>query len=258
MSKILKHIVNYRKFSSYLELKEYIEIPNIQRDLIHIQIIEMSNYIRRCIQNNIEPVFGTLDLVNINGTSKLYICDGQHRFFAIKNEYENYSTIVPIHTLIYTVDSYEELVEIYKLRNMGVKVPDYYLSIEKDIIDKKGLLQQINSFLSGLKLFRMTGKTRPYVNINDFVDAFTKSKFFNLINTIEDFKNLLYAINQVCYNEVNSMDERRSKKLGISSRMIDTMAQYDWFIGYDLNYPYFEDNYNHQIILNSIKNFDSR
>lgn len=245
----MKSVVEYKKFSSFLELRDYAEIPDIQRDLIFLTLFDIEKYIEDCLSNTKEPILGTLDLVRVGSVNKLYISDGQHRFFAIKNMYDKKGILFPIHTLIYNVESYDELVEIYKFRNATVQVPDYYLNISKDIMDKRELLKEINRFLSGIILFKISGNTRPYVNIYNFIDSFTKSKLYREINTIKEFEKLFHIINNECENYVMSLNDKQIKHRGLSNKMLNSFSDNGNYIGYDLNFPYFQDSYDISRIL---------
>lgn len=249
----LKSISTYRKFASFEEIKSCIEIPNIQREINKDCVNEIVDYIKDSILSGIEPILGTLDLVQIDNVPVLYVTDGQHRLFAIKKIYEERRIVVPIHAMVYKVESYERMESIFRIRNRNLPIPEYYLSLKKDVLEKKDILKEIESFLYNIPITKRGSTCRPNLNPSNFIEAFTKSKAFTLIRNLDDFKKLLYHINTKCYEKVSEMDEKMRKRNGISAKMIDVWSKYGWYLSYDLNFPYFYDkHYNeyHNLIHN--------
>lgn len=249
---LMNPIVSYKKYNSIYELKTSIEVPSIQRNVMEKQLLNMREYIRQCSKNLTEPVFGTIDLVAVSGMPRMFVCDGQHRLIAIEQEYTENGIIVPIHCLIYSVENYNQVVEIFRLRNLGVPVPEYYLTLEEAIDNRKELLRSIETYLESVPAFKHTSTNRPYINISSFIQALIKSKIYTLIKSIEDFGKILVLLNNECFTIVHEMDDKMRKKNGITQNMVNIWTNSGTWIGYNLNFPYFsstEDILRFEILL---------
>ena len=236
---LLRPITQYKRYSSYLELHSIIEIPDIQRNVIPKQVHNMELYIQECITKSIEPVFGTLDLVSIKGDQKLHLVDGQHRFLAIKNVYLNNKVIIPIHTMIYNVETYEDLENIFRLRNLGVPIPEYYINLKQKADTKLSLVKEITSYLEDIPIFSYKRNTRPYINLPIFMEGLINSKLFSIVNNMDDFIKVLYQLNLNAYNVICSLDEKGKRRLGITQNMINVWSEHKMYIPYDSNMVYF-------------------
>jgi len=212
---LIKHSIIYEKFNSYLDLKSNIFIPSVQRDLIPPHVESMRQHIKEALKAKKEPIFGTLDLVKLDG--RYYLVDGQHRYNAIEKEYIENNNIVPIHAVIYPVSSEEELEEVFQIRNKGIPVPSFVLSVKET---KKELLKKIIKFLEKeySEVFKYDKFVRPYININTFIEHFRRTKVFALIDTFEEFVNVFSLMNQECYSKIS--DPKIVKKFTITERMI--------------------------------------
>lgn len=236
---LLKPISQYKRYSSYNELHSIIEIPDIQRNVIPKQVHNMELYIQECITKSMEPVFGTIDLVSIKGDQKLHLVDGQHRFLAIKNVYLNSKVIIPIHTMIYNVETYEDLENIFRLRNLGVPIPEYYINLKQKADTKLSLVKEITSYLEDIPIFSYKRNTRPYINLPIFMEGLINSKLFSIINNMDDFIKVLYQLNLNAYNVICSLDEKGKRRLGITQNMINVWSEHKMYVPYDSNMVYF-------------------
>lgn len=241
---IIKDSITYKKFSSYLELKSNVEIPKIQRNLSLTRVDLMRQHIREYASKGKEPIFGTLDLVSIEGINKLYVCDGQHRLIALQQEFEFNKFLIPIHCLIYNVSTYEEMEQIFITRNSGVAVPEYYLDIKNKLENKTELVKDIEQYLSNIPTFSHSNTRRPMINITNFINTLTKSKIFGLLSSISDFHKILEYINMESANIVENMSEIQLKRYGISQRMLEVWRANAVYVGYDLNFTYFSETEN--------------
>jgi hypothetical protein len=236
---MLKPICSYKKFSSYAEICNQIEIPKIQRNIIDHQIENMKTFVKDCIGNKTEPIFGCLDLVKVETYPLMYIVDGQHRLSVIQDFFKQ-GIHIPIHTMIYSVSTHDEMIDIFRYRNLGIPVPSYLLEAKDDIEGKTQLIKDISTYLEKeVKTFRYKSCNRPYVSIVNFLDCFTKSKLYTIVSSVEDFVKILHLINTECYQNVEALDEKGKKKLGITPNMMKVWNEAGIYIGYNTNYPYF-------------------
>jgi len=240
----LKPIATYKRYSSYMELESFIEVPDIQRSLMPKQVNNMELYIQECVDKSTEPVFGTIDLVQIKGNPKLQVVDGQHRFFAIKNMAAK-KILVPIHCMIYDVDNYEGLEEIFRVRNLGVPIPEYYINLKKRSESKIGLIKEITAYLESNYggIFSYRRNTRPYMNLSIFMELLIKSRLYTIINTLDDFIKILHQINLNSYEYLIGLDEKGKRRLGITQNMINVWSENQMYIPYDSNFTFLSKEY---------------
>jgi hypothetical protein len=233
-----KSIISYRKFNSIVELPPKLFVPNIQRNIIKEHVDFMGKYIQECAAINKEPIFGTIDLVLFG--DNYYLVDGQHRYCAIYKEYTERKIIVPIYSLIYEVDSESQIEEIFKIRNRGIPVPDFMLSVKEG---KKDLLKEISTYLETRcpEIFKQSGgHTRPKININTFLEHLRETKVFKTLITLDDFKKLFNNLNQECFNRFRKMTDKQIKKYGVTENMIAIWSQYKIYIGYSRDFDYLD------------------
>jgi hypothetical protein len=243
MFRTLKTVSEYKRFNSYAEIANFIETPEIQRNIIPKQIEAMKLYVSSCLEKGMEPVFGTIDLVKVSSYPKMYISDGQHRLLVIEDFYKN-NTHLPIHVMIHNVETYEEMEDIFRIRNLGVPLPDFLtIKAKGDISKKQTLIKELATWLEQIPTFRYRNANRPYVNITTFLDFFLKSKLFNIIENKDEFEKVLNLINSESYQYVLSLDDKGKRKLGITANMMNVWTDSNVYIGYNTNYPYFSPEY---------------
>lgn len=243
MFKTLKTISEYKRYNSYAEIANFIQKPEIQRNIIPKQIDAMKLYVSSCLEKGIEPVFGSVDIVKVSSYPKMFITDGQHRMMVIEDFYRN-NIHIPIHAMIHNVETYEEMEDIFRIRNLGIPVPEFICVKAKDDISKKqNLIRDIASWIEKLPTFRYRNANRPYVNITIFLDCLLKSKLYSIIETQEDFEKVLNLINSESYQYVLSLDDKAKKRLGITVNMMKVWSDTSVYIGYDASYPYLSPEY---------------
>ena len=238
MSSLLRPTIIYKKFNSCLELESNLYIPSIQRDIIPSHVQDMRNHIQEYAKLGKEPIFSSVDIVVLD--SKYYIVDGQHRISAIRKEYEENKLLVPIHSLLYIVENEEELEKIFRIKNSNIPIPEFILCVKEH---KKELLKSISSFLVKTypEIFKTDKHTRPYINLNVFIEHFRQSKIFVYIETLEQFKDVFQMMNQQCYTKISTMIEKSKKKYGISERMLKFWTESSVYIGYSKDFDFLEE-----------------
>ncbi len=243
MFKSMKTVSEYKRFNSYAEIASFIEKPEIQRNIIPKQIENMKMYVSGCLEKGMEPVFGSIDIVKVSSFPKMFIVDGQHRLSVIEGFYRD-NIHIPIHTMIHNVENYEEMEDIFRIRNLGIPLPEYLtIKAKGDISKKQTLIKNIATWTEKLPTFRYRNANRPYVNINIFLDNLLKSKLYNIIDSQEEFEKVLNLINSEAYQYVLSLDDKGKKKHGITANMMKVWTESNVYIGYDTSYPYFSPEY---------------
>jgi hypothetical protein len=235
--------VVYQRFSSISEIPKEVFIPNIQRNIIKEHVESMRKHIQEYTKLGKEPIFGTLDFVLYDGA--YYLVDGQHRYTAIQKEYFEHDIVVPLHVLVYEVISAvtkeSAVEEIFKVRNKGIPVPKFMLSIKES---KKDVLKEITTYLETLcpAVFKHKGGlVRPKININTFIEHFRVAPFFRSIATLEDFIRIFTLVNQECFERLCAMDDKQKRKHGITENMIEVWTQNKIYIGYNKDFTFFND-----------------
>jgi len=239
MSQLIRPIATYKKFNSILEI-DTICIPAIQRTLIRPHINDLKVHIKESLAKGREPIFGTIDLAYYN--HKYWAVDGQHRLTSLQELYNEEKIIIPVHTLIYNVNSDTELEEIFNIRNKSIPI-SIFIADENE--KKKQLIKDITEFLSTdhKNIFRYDKILRPYIHVDTFLEQFRSSKLYSAINTKEQFISLFNMLNQYCFNKVSVMNDKQKRKYGLSKAMIDLWTLNGIFIGYDKNYEIFSEDF---------------
>jgi hypothetical protein len=235
----------YKRFNSIFEIPNEVFIPNIQRNIIKEHVESMRKHIREYVKLGKEPIFGTLDFVLYDGA--YYLVDGQHRYTAIQKELFENDIVVPIHALVYKVFALDEtqgkseIEEIFKVRNKGIPVPKFMLSIKES---KKDVLKDITTYLENLcpAIFKYKGGlVRPKININTFIEHFRVAPFFKNVVTLEDFIKIFTLVNQECFERLCAMDDKQKRKHGITENMMEIWSQNKIYIGYNKDFTFFND-----------------
>lgn len=222
-----------KAFKSYEEIDGQIDIPDIQRSIMDDHVTSMATHI---MMNRSTPFFGAIDLVNLNG--KLYVIDGQHRLSAIERVYRVRGIVVEFFAVIYHVNNHDDMVEIFKMRNKNIPVPQYIMDVNDN---KLGLLKDIQNIIIGVNLFDNKHINRPYININNFMESLRKSKLISIINSRDDFISIFHTINEDLRVQYTDLSKR--KKLNISETMYTTARENGIFFGLDKNTPWFSFEY---------------
>ena len=140
--------------------------------------------------------------------------------------------------MLYVVENEEELEEIFRIKNSNVQVPEFILCVKET---KKNLLKNITSFLLNTypAIFKTDKYTRPYININTFIEHFRTSKIFDYIENVDQFKYVFNMMNQQCYTKISTMIEKTKNKYKISERMLNLWAENSVYIGYSKDFDFF-------------------
>lgn len=257
MSFVASNIDTYRRFDSYEELKRELEIPSFQRTLDEDSVNQIVNYITESILMGKCIALGAIDLCKIESLPHLYLIDGQHRYMAIKKLYETRNMKIPINAIIYNVKTFEEMRDLFKIRNLGTKVPFYYF--EHNINDNMELLKNMEYHLTTIPVFKAGIVNRPYASRTAFLKVFMTSKFYteNHIKSLDDFDYILQGLNNFCKEDVETPSI--VKKFSISERMLNTWKSLDWYLTYDHNFSYLFNSEKVRMtlaLLNGLNNID--
>jgi hypothetical protein len=232
-------VFSYKKFESITDIPLDVFIPSLQRNIIKEHVESMRKHIREYVKLGKEPIFGTLDFVLYKDA--YYLIDGQHRYTAIQKELLDNDINVPIHTMIYEVNDEALVEEIFKIRNRGIPVPKFMLSIKES---KKDVLKEASTYLETLcpAIFKHKGGLlRPKINIETFLEHFRVAPFFKSVATLDDFIKVFTLVNQECFSRLCSMDDKEKRKHGITENMIEVWSGYKIYIGYNKDFDFLND-----------------
>ena len=169
-----------------------------------------------------------MDDGNSNEIEKLYIIDGQHRFEALKEMSKTYPDI-KFDIIIYKTKTYEDMLKIFKIRNLNIKIPDYIKSLEND--EERKLFYEIQTFLLKNDGVKTEGKSRPRINVTTLLDFFIEEDILkeNKINNIEEFKLFFEKQNKII--KKNSKSKNYMKKNKITTTMRNKCISWKLYIG---------------------------
>lgn len=214
------------EFSKFSEIEGF-SIPAFQRRLDVSIVDEIAQHIKDQRDRMKTPYLGAIEVAECGGI--IYIIDGQHRYEAYKQDYQNYRKRTKIMILKYHVDDYSEMLNIFRIRNMGVQVPEYILYSESENL--RQLMISIEEYISDIPGFVKKEVRRPNVNIAKFMKIITEENVLegNRIKTLDQFINFLKVKNMIIYNLLN--DGSFCRRQRITEPMCKTANSNGNFIG---------------------------
>lgn len=211
--------------------------PDCQRPLIQSVVNEMIEHGKKKVSLNQLPIFGTIDVAVYQSPMgpTQYIVDGQHRYEALKSLYIIGYNRIPVHVMYYICNSYDDVREIFRVRNLNVVVPEYIMSNS----NKSLLLNSIASFLRDFSSIFCERKNRPYIYLPDFMNKISDSRWIKSIHNIEDFKRKIAIVNNNLRSKLENIDFKRSQT--ISPQMESHWNSNRIFLGVDKYYSWMGD-----------------
>ena len=197
----------YELFSKFLEKNP--KIPLCNRDYINERVNEfyekIINY--KILYNNEEnqvPYFNILHIAKLN--NDMYICDGQHRFYAYKKYYDNHKSDFYLSYVIKICSNKDELKQYFRDLNNIFILHDILL---KD--DEIDILERIKVYMKNKypkHISQSLVPRFPNVNIDQLVkyliNTYPNLDYQSLINKMEilneNIKNELLLLNQEYYD----------------------------------------------------------
>lgn len=220
--------IEYKKYKDFSKFPiDSIVKASFQRNINKKHIGSIVKYILSC---NEEPILGCIELAHY--ASKIFIIDGQHRLAAIMNCYENYETLIPIHTFNYTINTEKEMEEIFRMRNMNLEVADYIRKGEEiSLREMCNMLQE-----KWPDIFTTTRCQRPRINIDIFLEKLKKVNAKDM--SLDDFSDYVDKMNIFCKDIVENMNEDDLIKAKLTSNILEKFRKYDCYLGYDTKFSY--------------------
>jgi hypothetical protein len=231
-----------KQFSSYAEIEGKYSIPSIQRDIIDQRVSELRTHIKDNISKERSLAFGCISIVNYN--QKYYIIDGQHRLKAIREEYKLNNLIISFNAIIYDAKTKEDMQYYFTSINKGIPIPQFLIDCDNEA--ERDILKEIQKYISTKKGFELKKSSRPYTNIDHFMDVLRKSDIMKNIANIDDFKIIYEFVNSK--NRELILNPSYVKKQKISSNMLMKWKEFHNYMGVDLHLPWFDNSENCQIL----------
>lgn len=203
--------------SSRIETIKYSEILKLNIKRPDIQRVIMKNKVKEIVKIQNEyykddkqfRLYGTIILCILN--DEYYIIDGQHRYFAVKELYENYNHDLMVHLEIIEVKCKRSLKGIYEMINKNTNLVDFPYNFNKSLSENVFDYFQ-NNYKSVLISDRKPN--RPNIYSNYFMESI--SKLSEILGTKYD-KNMIIKLIENFNNECLKMNnhELASKIKGI-------------------------------------------
>jgi len=202
----------FEKFSNFLNKKP--EIPLCNRDYIEERVNE---FYMKLVNYNNTVSDGTIPYLNVIHTaflnSKLYICDGQHRYYALKKFYDQTKLDFEFAYVMKICNNKEELRGYFRdLNNIFIL---HEIILEDDKID---LLERIKVYMKNKYLKHISQSVNPRfpnINIDQLVhyllNSFCNHKYIDIINKME---SLNAKIRDECKNTNKEYYDICMKKQG--------------------------------------------
>lgn len=213
-------------FNTFSEVDGFL-IPAFQRRLDNEVVNEIAIHIKEQRAKNSYPYLGCIEIVEYDGNK--YIIDGQHRYEAYRKDWKNNDKPTLITVMIHTVDSYSEMVKIFKLRNTNQEVPRYIISCCDE--NERQLMIKIEEYLMSSDGVMKKETKRPYVNILKFMDDLLKENVLaeNGIDSFEKFKTFFKVKNRAIRDSCRN--ERFLKRNKITESMLTKAENFGLYIG---------------------------
>ena len=216
----------------------HIVIPNIQRIIDDSKVNEIIKY--QCEyykKNNKFNIIGVINFHYCNDNKLLYLTDGQHRFFAIKNMYEKmgHNITVPIECII--IDTYNDVKDNFKIINKNTLLPEFPDNIDKNIPELAAIY-----FKNKYDIWSKNSRARrPHLYFNFFQESlgFLTEKLDidsseKLIEIVEEYNRKLSQWNIEQFPDKKNLNENIIKKckevgfyLGLYKHISDNFG-YKW------------------------------
>ena len=176
----------FEEFENFL--KKTPEIPLCNRDYIEERV---QNFYIKIINYNNKINDGTIPYLNIIHTAllnnKLYICDGQHRYYAYKKFYDETNINFKFSYMVKVCNSKEELRNYFRdLNNVFIL---HEIILDDDKID---LLERIKTYMKNkypCHISQSANPRFPNINIDQLVNyllnSFNTDNYKNIISKME-------------------------------------------------------------------------
>lgn len=192
------------------------EIPTCQRSYIKERI---DQFYHKLIKDN-NPYLGLIScaLLTMDGTSKLYIVDGQHRFYALKRYNENFEKSFNINYIVKLCTKKEEVVDFFKALNDNYNLHDI-------ILDNLDIAESIKNHIKSKYDKHISNSETPrYPNVNlDQVTKYIMDTFKDSSNPIEEFEKL----NEDVYESIKDNEKFNKSKQGLYLGYLFTKSESD-------------------------------
>lgn len=200
-------------FSNFLRRKP--EIPLCQRSYIEERISHFYNQLlnkqkkQPCVELPFElPYIGIIHcaLYKQDDSHKVFIVDGQHRFYAYKRYYDTQKTDFNMQFVVKICSSKEEVTSFFKALN------DNY-NLHEIILDDFDRVDIIKNHINTNYKKHVSNSERPnYPNINlDQVTKYILDRFSNSSNIIDEFEKL----NKDVFETIKDNDKFNKTKQGL-------------------------------------------
>ena len=208
------------------------------------QFVLNNNYNRDISLNNVKRIKKSIQTFGDNGEcfpividEKGVIIDGQHRIKAIKLAYEE-NINIKIKCLEYEVESVQEMIEIFQVRNKSMEIPEYYVN---SFGEDKRILRSFERKLREMGGCFNDKRNRPNIIVKEFMNSLKNSNLLNEIRDVNSFEIFLNNVNKKIKKKLK--DQNFVKKNKISETMIEKCEEWNHYYGLIKNFSYLENIY---------------
>jgi len=203
----IDHCYFYKElFSKFLLRKP--EIPLCQRSYIEERIEQFYNQLTSKSKDDELPYIGIIHcaLYKQDNKNKMFIVDGQHRFYAYKKLYEYTKKDFYIQFVVKLCSVKEDVSKFFKALNDNYNLHEIIL----DDFDKAEIIK--NHIKSNYSKHISNSENPHYPNINlDQVTKYTLDRFDKCTNIIDNFEKL----NKDIYETIKNNDKFNKTKQGL-------------------------------------------
>jgi len=186
--------------------------PGIQRDLMEDHVFEIVKFQREYKNKNGSYIFpNCLQLCRLK--NDLFCIDGQHRFEAIKNLYNDDKLFDwKIDIEITECQNETEMIDMFQIINLNKPIPEFLKTANEITID---LINDIKSYIRknySSYVKPTTKPQRPNINLDVFIDEMIKKYPLTNFNNMVDFTEWFENENRTQHDYLESMSNLEAVK----------------------------------------------
>jgi hypothetical protein len=223
---IISHLGKQSKYNIPVSklLSYKIIFPGIQRDLMEDHVSDIITFQNEYKNKNGSYIFpNCLQFCKLN--NDIYCIDGQHRYQAIKNLYNNNIFDWRIDIEITECQNELEMIEMFKIINLNKPIPEFLKTASEVTID---LINEIKNYIrkNYPSYVKPTAKPqRPNINLDVFIDEMVKKYPLTHFKNIHDFEEWFENENTEQHKYLESISNLEAVKKVIQAIDVGTKTR---------------------------------
>lgn len=210
-----------------------LDIPDgIQRPINEFHVNEILTTVKEFVRNGMGTPLPLISIARCpeGGLYKFYIIDGQHRYRAYKNLYQDgFKFKIDIH-VIECVDI-NEVKKFYDLCNKRMEHANTQLA---PLDNRPQYIKDIHLWINHIdrsKFFSPYKCNRPKILVSKFIDKYEHSSVKNQHRSFNDFHSYLINTNEKFKEVININKDYFMRMNGVTDKMMNEAVEINWYLG---------------------------